>query len=167
MCLWGRGDAALTSDNGGAVSSDAWSAHSTMPGVPCVNIEMELLQPKHGSKPRPGAWRMETHNGSKWWLHLVLYLIEICICPSVVKPVVINCNEDNLLRDLMLHKLSMINFIKFLSLAPCNVWSDDIPGWHYVTLHITIQEMGKMGFLKDCINENGQKNCLSVSVYSW
>ena len=57
---------------------------------------------------------------------------EICIWPSVVKPVVINCNEDNLLRDLMLHKLSMINFIKFLSVP--HVWGDGIPRWHFVTL---------------------------------
>ena len=53
---------------------------------------------------------------------------EICIWPSVVKPVVINCNEDNLLQDLMLHKLSMINFIKSTEIDKIiqiniNVWS--------------------------------------------
>ena len=47
---------------------------------------------------------------------------EICIYLSVVKPVVINCNDDNLLLDLMLHKLSMINVIKFHSLAGV-VWA--------------------------------------------
>ena len=47
---------------------------------------------------------------------------EICIYLSVVKPVVINCNDDNLLLDLMLHKLSMINVIKFHSLVWCGVW---------------------------------------------
>ena len=51
--------------------------------------------------------------------HIGLYLS--CVYPSGVKPVVINCNDDNLLQDLMLHKLSMINFIKFLSPAPCDV----------------------------------------------
>ena len=51
--------------------------------------------------------------------YIVLYLS--CIYPSGVKPVVINCNDNNLLQDLMLHKLSMINFIKFLlrSLVTC------------------------------------------------